>query len=77
MICQGIEVQAHHLLRAAPRGMGLKAGDNWVVPLCYYHHSELHRNGDEVEFFELYGWDYEAVKNYATGLWDAEHYPVL
>ena len=48
------EVQAHHLLKPffSSRGMGLRAGDKDVIPLCFKHHSELHRNGNELKFFE-------------------------
>ena len=71
MLCEGIEVQAHHLLRVDRiKGMATKSGDNWTVPLCFYHHDELHRHGDEIEFFLFYGWDYPAVKDYATELWE-------
>ncbi len=59
----------HHLLRAEPRGMGLKTGDNWSVPLCVFHHSELHRNGNEEGYFLSHGWEYEKVKAFATRLW--------
>ena len=69
MICKNPNTQAHHLLRAQFRGMGMKAGDNWTVPLCFYHHEALHRNGDETDFFEMHNWEYENVKNYASALW--------
>lgn len=69
MLCESPWTIAHHLLRAEPRGMGLKAGDNWTVPLCGECHDKLHLNGDEVDFFEFYGWDYPAVKEYARVLW--------
>lgn len=68
MIC-GNSSQAHHLLRAEARGMGLKTGDNWSVPLCYNHHSSLHQMGDEIGFFAMYGKEYDDVKDFATKLW--------
>lgn len=71
MICESPEVQAHHLLKAdGLKGMGLKTGDNFTVPLCYICHSALHRNGNEPAFFEIYGWDYEDVKDLARRLWE-------
>lgn len=71
MLCEGIEVQAHHLLRVDNiKGMGTKSGDNWTVPLCVVCHSNLHRHGDEIEFFLFYSWDYPAVKGYAKELWN-------
>ena len=51
--CRG-NVQAHHLLKPyeGKRGMGMKASDNNVVPLCYYHHAQLHdQQGDEDSFW--------------------------
>ena len=52
--CNGM-TQVHHLLKpwVGARGMGLRAGDRNVVPLCQYHHQQLHdRYGDEFKFFE-------------------------
>tara|TARA_R100000149_G_scaffold31310_1_gene12020 strand:- start:533 stop:865 length:333 start_codon:yes stop_codon:yes gene_type:complete len=54
----GGEVQAHHLLKPwrGERGMGMKASDDNVIPLCQYHHSVLHdRVGNEFKFFVKYG----------------------
>lgn len=42
--CRG-QVHAHHVRNGTDGGMGLKPHDRWVVPLCAYHHDELHRNG--------------------------------
>lgn len=53
--------------------MGIKAGDNWAVPLCKLHHAELHHFGGEVEFFERHGMGYDWVKRYATELWEQTH----
>ena len=54
--CRG-NVQAHHLLKPyeGKRGMGMKASDNNVVPLCYGHHAELHDiEGHEDNFWTRY-----------------------
>lgn len=62
-------VQSHHLLRAdGTHGMGTKTCDMWSVPLHYDMHDKLHRYGDEVEFFEAHGWDYDQVKGEALTL---------
>ena len=47
-------IQVHHLLKPfySSRGMGLKASDKDVIPLCEKHHRELHMMGDEYKFFE-------------------------
>lgn len=47
---------AHHLLRGTVRGTGLKAGDNFVIPLCHEPcHGALHRNGDETAYLLDHG----------------------
>jgi len=54
--CGRMPVEIHHLLRADPaRGMGRKAGDEWVIPLCPAHHRNLHMNGNEVAFLKRFG----------------------
>jgi len=56
LICRA-PAQAHHLLRAPGKGMGMKAGDNWCIPLCPKHHRELHASGDETGWLDVYGID--------------------
>lgn len=46
---------AHHLLRGPTRGMGLKAPDSAVIPLCTVCHMETHACGDEVGYFAMRG----------------------
>jgi hypothetical protein len=41
----------HHLRFAQPRALGRKVSDEFTVPLCRLHHSELHRYGDEVSWW--------------------------
>ena len=51
--CQG-PTQAHHLMKPwiGGRGMGMRADDRNAVPLCYFHHSQLHTKfGNEFKFF--------------------------
>ncbi|KKL73472.1 hypothetical protein LCGC14_2074540 [marine sediment metagenome] len=55
MICFAIPCQAHHLLTVQPKGRGLKAGDQWAVPLCSDHHRALHDNGNERAWFSSAG----------------------
>lgn len=55
--CNGV-IQAHHLLKPSSkyRGFGLKAHDSEVIPLCQFHHQQLHTKfGNEFKFFEHYG----------------------
>ena len=51
--CLG-SVQAHHLLKPwdGVRGMGLKANDKNLIPICQRHHIMLHKRGNELAFFE-------------------------
>lgn len=51
--CQG-RIEAHHLMRpwSGNRGMGMKSGDQNLVPLCSLHHRELHHDGQEERYFE-------------------------
>lgn len=42
--CLG-RIEAHHVRENGNGGMGMKPGDDDAVPLCSYHHAELHRIG--------------------------------
>jgi hypothetical protein len=69
----GGPIQVHHLLKPSDgkRGWGLKAGDDQVVPLCAFHHAELHTKvGNEFKFFEKYGMRSTAGQEYAKQLFD-------
>ncbi len=37
-------VEAHHIRECFPRTMGVRIGDDKVVPLCPYCHARLHQN---------------------------------
>ena len=72
--CSG-PVQAHHLLKPSDgkRGWSLKAGDNEVIPLCQFHHAQLHTKfGNEYKFFEYYGFKVKAGQEYAKQLYDGD-----
>lgn len=52
------DIQAHHLMKPydGVRGMSLKSNDRNVIPLCQFHHQELHtKYGNEFAFFKAYG----------------------
>jgi len=68
--CNG-SIQAHHLLKPSDgkRGWSLKAGDDQVIPLCQFHHAQLHTKfGNEFKFFEYYGFRKTAGQEYAKQL---------
>lgn len=72
--CCGIKndtIVPHHLLRGVTRGMGMKAGDNLVIPLCHKHHEALHRNGNETVFLAGYGVNGLELAN-ALYLWTSQ-----
>jgi len=62
-------VDAHHLTHVQPKGKGLKAGDQFTVPLCRWtHHSAtsaagVHSVGDEAAWWRAHGIDPLAVAN--------------
>ena len=46
--CNLTPVVAHHLtIIKGARGMGQKAGDNYTLPLCHFHHMALHHLGEK------------------------------
>lgn len=57
LICGRSPADAHHLRFAQPRALGRKVSDEFTVPLCRGHHSELHRNGKETVWWERLGVD--------------------
>jgi len=61
--CCGLEygVVSHHLLRNVTRGMGRKADDCFVIPLCTNCHRMLHDNGNETAFLASHGIDGKAL----------------
>lgn len=72
MSCKGL-IQVHHLLKPSDgkRGWGLKAGDDQVIPLCMFHHAQLHTKfGNEYKFLAKYGFKETAAQEYAKQLWE-------
>jgi hypothetical protein len=51
VICGRQPCDAHHLRFAQTRGLGLKVSDEFTVPLCRGHHRELHRAGNEPQWW--------------------------
>lgn len=54
LIC-GNTGSAHHVSMGQERGVALRVGDNWTVPLCHTCHMELHHYGDERTWWDLSG----------------------
>jgi hypothetical protein len=51
LICKTTPCDAHHLKIARPRSLGRKVSDEFTVPLCRKHHQELHRHGNEANWW--------------------------
>lgn len=63
-------------MHAQPKARGLKAGDQYSVPLCPDHHQNgpdaLHKHGNEREWWERHGID--AIE-LSLSLWAITHPP--
>ncbi|EKG4882426.1 DUF968 domain-containing protein [Escherichia coli] len=57
--CGKLADDPHHLIGHGQGGMGTKAHDLFVLPLCRKHHDELH--ADTVAFEEMYGSQLELI----------------
>ncbi len=55
LICGRRPADAHHLRFAQPRALARKVSDEFTVPLCRGHHREVHRCGDEAEWWKKAG----------------------
>jgi ERF superfamily len=49
--CKVSPCDAHHLKIAQPRSLGRKVSDEFTVPLCRKHHQELHKHGNEANWW--------------------------
>jgi hypothetical protein len=75
LICERLPCDAHHLRFAQVRGLGLKVSDEFTVPLCRGHHREVHRVGNEAQWWKSAGIDVLAM---AHKLWTETHpLPIL
>ena len=70
LACGRSPSEAHHIRFAQPRALGRKVSDEYTVPVCRAHHSELHRYGDEVSWWSGIGVDPVEV---ALRLWRSSH----
>jgi hypothetical protein len=57
LICGRRPSDAHHLRFAQSRALGRKVSDEYTVPLCRGHHREVHRCGDEANWWSNAGVD--------------------
>lgn len=77
-ICKNPVADAHHLrIVGHKRGMSVKNGDDFTVPLCRRHHEELHAMGDEKLFLDLAGVDLVEVLRQMNGGTDEKPTPKI
>ena len=70
LICGRTPADPHHLRFAQSRALGRKVSDEWVVALCRGHHRQVHRHGDERDWWEKAGIDPNIA---ARSLWLQSH----
>lgn len=70
LVCDRSPCDPHHIKFAEQRAMGRKVSDRFTVPLCRLHHRELHRRGNEREWWQTHGIDPLAI---AARLWAMTH----
>jgi ERF superfamily len=70
LVCGRRPADPHHLRFAQHPALGRKVSDEFTVPLCRVHHREVHRCGDESEWWTKSGVDPLAI---ASALWAQTH----
>ena len=70
LICGRSPSQAHHIRYAQSRGLALKVSDEFTVPLCAIHHTEIHATGDERQWWQEHKIDPLPI---AEQLWRKNH----
>jgi hypothetical protein len=70
LVCGRRPADAHHLRFAQLRALGRKVSDEYTVPLCRGHHREVHRSGDEAEWWKKASIDPTVL---ARALWLESH----
>jgi hypothetical protein len=53
--------------------MGRKVSDEFTVPLCRTHHRQVHRTGNEAEWWSAMDGDIDPLE-IAKGLWEQSHH---
>jgi hypothetical protein len=73
LLCNRQPADAHHLRHAQPMAMGRKVSDEFTVPLCRTHHRQVHRTGNEAEWWSAMDGDIDPLE-IARGLWEQSHH---
>jgi hypothetical protein len=70
LLCGRQPADPHHLSFAQQRALGRKVSDEFTVPLCRSHHREVHRFGNERNWWARYNLDPLPL---AQSLWTQTH----
>ena len=70
IVCGRTPADPHHLRFAQPRALGRKVSDEFIVPICRFHHDELHKQGDEAAWWKSVNIDPAPI---ALELWRRNH----
>ena len=70
LVCGRHPSDPHHLRFAQPRALGVKVSDEFTVPLCRGHHSQLHQASNEIVWWTTNNIDALPV---ARQLWEQTH----
>jgi hypothetical protein len=70
LVCGRTPSDPHHIKFAEQRAMGRRVSDRFTVPICRLHHRELHRRGNEHDWWQKQGIDPLVV---AASLWTKTH----
>jgi hypothetical protein len=70
LVCGRSPSDAHHIKFAEQRAMGRKVSDRFTVPICRLHHRELHRRGNERDWWQSQGIEPLTI---AATLWARTH----
>jgi hypothetical protein len=74
LLCNRRPSDAHHLRFAQPKALGRKVSDEFTVPLCRTHHRQLHRSGNEAQWWQAMDRDVDPLQ-IAKTLWEESHAP--
>jgi hypothetical protein len=72
LLCNRQPSDAHHLRFAQPQAIGRKVSDEFTVPLCRTHHRQLHRIGNERQWWKDAAHDVDPLA-IAKELWNKSH----
>jgi hypothetical protein len=70
LVCGRVPSDSHHITFTQPRALGDRVSDEFTVPVCRIHHRELHRSGNEVEWWQKLNIDPVPI---ALKLWQHSH----